>query len=247
MDIYTKLKLQGKHDDANNHIYNTMRKHNASDVSGGSFFVKNDYLNYVRKFIDENKDKEIVKLQAFKQPVGKNIEMAFNLLSLGKFNPKIYGYDMFFHLGLLATLNTNERVKIEKNAVINIEKITKPIKNAQYMDIQLDRNIMLFHHGVERQDAQINFKVFLDNTENNTVDYFKYNSFNNNCQIFVLNLLKCNNIKIDDKLHDFIYQKVEDMNDKTVGHIANMITDIHAFKERITRGGSLKNNYLTVY
>lgn len=233
MDIYTKLKLQGKHDDANNHIYNTMRKHNASDVSGGSFFVKNDYLNYVRKFIDENKDKEIVKLQAFKQPVGKNIEMAFNLLSLGKFNPKIYGYDMFFHLCLLATLNTNERVKIEKNAVINIEKITKPIKNAQYMDIQLDK--------------PINFKVFLDNTENNTVDYFKYNSFNNNCQIFVLNLLKCNNIMINDKLHDFIYQKIEDMNHKTVGHIANMITDIHAFKERISKGGSLKNNYLTVY
>jgi hypothetical protein len=199
------------------------------DIEGGNFFIKNDYLNYVKKFIDENKDKEIVKLQAFKQPVGKNIEMAFSLLSRGQFNPKKFGYDVFYHLGLLATLNTNEKVKIEKNATINIQKITNPIHNAEYINIPLEH--------------PINFKQFLDNTEHNTEDYFKYNSFTNNCQIFVLNLLKCNNIKIDEKVKDFIYQKVEDMNNTGVGYIANFVTGLNAVKERIFKGGNLKNKY----
>ena len=220
---------------------NTIIKHlsrdyidNTADI-GGSFLVKKHYLNYVRNFIDENNDRKIISLQVFRQPIGKAMEIAMRLISLGKFRKEKYGYDAFFHLGLVAVLDDNRKVLIEKNATIDIKQISKN-PNGEYMDVYMSHAIPLID--------------FLNNGQKQmSDDYFTYNPLSNNCQNYVLGLLQGNGL-LDNNLKQFIYQDISDYKNKVVNFIGDKATNIAAIGNRIVHGGSfgshLKNHHVNV-
>lgn len=195
---------------------------------GGSFLVKKNYLNYVQEFINKNNDDEIVSLQVFRQPIGKALELGLRLLSLGKFRKEKYGYDSFFHLGLIATMSDNRMILIEKNATIDIKQISnKP--QGQYMNIPMTTTIKL--------------SDFLDNARKDMGDkYFTYNPFSNNCQNYAIGLLKSNHLLSSD-LNTFIHQDISDYKNKIVNFIGDKVTNLAAIGHRIIKGGSFSSKY----
>ena len=221
-------KLQNKHDEANELVVKALLKDLSSNKindnaeEGGSFFVKNDYLNYVKMFIEANEHKSIVSLEVFRRPIHKTIELALKLITLGKFKPSNYGYDYFYHLGLIAHLNDGCQVVIEKNATINIQKIPKK-PQGDYKSVSIAFPIML--------------KSFLKKGEDNMSEYFFYNPFNNNCQVYVLGLLKANHL-LTPSLEEFILQPVADLISKSVRGLSSFLTNVASFGNRVLLGGS---------
>lgn len=231
MNSIEKLKLSNRHEEATNHIVDSIINNKEPNYKGGAFLVKNDYLNYVKHFIQANANKKIKRIEIFRQPINKAIEVAMKMMSLGKFTPQKYGYDAFYHLGLIATLEDNRRIIIEKNANINIMKISK-LPRGEYFNVHMNNTIPL--------------KQFLDNAMN--PDYFYYDAFENNCQVFVMNLLKSNNL-LTDNSKEFIYQDISSfINKKGVSNmilkgVSKFTTNLGGIANRVIYGGSLTDKY----
>ena len=116
-----------------------------------------------------------------------------NIMTAGKYNQvkRQLNYDDMFHLYLIVKLENGMNLLMEKNQVVNIE----PYK----FDIDKDcKNIKL--------NKDITFTQLLLNGEKFQGDTFwKYHPKTNNCQNFVLSLLKGNNLG-DDSLYSFVKQ-----------------------------------------
>ena len=196
-----------------------------SDVSKG---VRNDYPPSVRAFLEANGDKRIINLRIRRDPVSSAINLAFDVLSAFQWSKakQEENFDKLFHLGLVATLEGNTEALIEKNEVIYVGP-TKPR--------QKDSEIRNTPHPRDTSLA-----TFLERGHASKGDaFFKYDPFNNNCQDFVLGLLKANGVDTP-KAEAFIKQDVSSIVAKLpqyVGAVAKGITDIGAVANVGLEGG----------
>ena len=121
-------------------------------------------------------------------------------------------YDKYFHLDIII----NNKIKIEKNERINIS-----------IDMRINRNEVSYYQLYNVPNIKIN--DFLFNCKYNMGDelYFTYHPFNNNCQIFIMSLLKYNGIN-DLNAQNFIYQDVNYIinNYKTLVKGSKFLTDV---------------------
>lgn len=180
--------------------------------------IRRDYPPSVRKFLLEQGNSKITSMMVRRDPIGAPLNTVLNLISLGKWNElrTKYGYDKLFHLGLEFTIASSKYV-IEKNEVINIAPAKATTKDTQTYPIQLNGTTTL--------------NTLLPKAQKSMGDkYFTYSAFENNCQDFILAILRSNGLG-DSGSTAFIkqdLQKVTGSMPTYVRKIAQLATDIGA-------------------
>lgn len=207
-----------------------------ADVSKG---VRLDYPPSARKTLQKYGEKKILSLTLRRDPVGSAINNAFNILSAGTWSKakKAENFDRLFHLGLLATLEGNTQILIEKNEVIYIGNPKPRQPDTETLNIPAPSDTTLLSFLQRAEDAQ-------------GEAFFRYDPFKFNCQDFVSGLLGANGV-LTTKAKQFIKQDVDALVSKLpsyVAPVARAITDLGALvnvavegagkqsAERATRG-----------
>jgi hypothetical protein len=179
-------------------------------------YGNSDYNTKSRNTLKEVGDAKVFGAKLYRTPVPAYLIEILNVVSLGDFKKKLEKteYDKLFHLGII--LETSKgRVLIEKNEVINVSK-SIPNKTEGYED----KEVTLNNHNLTVQEV-------LDNTRGVLQDrFFKYSAYDNNCQNFILSLLKANNIG-SEKDREFVKQDTEELfkSNPYLRKLANTITD----------------------
>jgi len=162
------------------------------------------YTNKSINVLEKYGNLPIKSLYIYRTPMSNAIDTSLNIVTFGKWNKlkKQLGIDTFFHLSLIAKVCCgNGRFKnivIEKNEMINISSC-------------YDKNAYI---GSEKMKID-NVSVGTDKTINNILEntrkklknlkYFSYDAFENNCQMYIKNILHHNSL-YNDTIHTFLYQ-----------------------------------------
>jgi hypothetical protein len=171
-----------------------------------------------------------------------------NLISFGAFASKLkeLGFDEIFHLYIRVDLNNPNTpngitsLRIEKNHVINIT-LWNPSKD----EVSNKMNLIMpndFWNSI----GGLSLRQFLLNAQNAMgQNYFKYDAFTNNCQVFIYQLLQQNKIlDINPQAKQFIFQDVATLSNELKGTstISSALTNIASIGDTLIYGQGLFNN-----
>ena len=171
----------------------------------------------------------ITKIQIYRTPVEKVPLALLKLLSAGNFDYKSV-YDQLFHLYCVFELANETRTGFlyqltEKNPNIVWESRSNLISTAQnaqsvLFDVQsASKNIVRFGDMIKVLKANVGKQLY------------DYNAAQNNCQLYILNLIKATcaiiSVPVPKNLTDFIYQDLSGVlpSTSTSSKIANAVTD----------------------
>jgi len=181
------------------------------------FKTKYRYNNISTKTIN-NYGNEIIKdLEIVRSPIRSFLMKALNILTLGTLKTAMdkYGFDRFYHLALIVTLESGKKLLVEKNEQINITDSIKIGDNPEYMKVEINKTITL--------NEMLNNSIKTIGQE----QHFIYNAFKTNCQFFILYLLKSSGL-LKDSYYNFLYQDISKLYQELpsyVGTVAKNATD----------------------
>jgi len=159
-----------------------------------------DNYTYQQQSIINTYGKNIItEIQVCRKPVQGILKKTLNVLSFGKFlnNLKKSPYDDVYHLFIIIKLDNNIQILLEKNERISIKVLNKNELSSLFNSENINIDLL---------NKEIIFMDLLNNTYKNMgKNYFIYDSSLYNCQNFVMNILKSNEI-YDIKYEKFIYQ-----------------------------------------
>jgi hypothetical protein len=196
-------------------------------------YGRNDYPIEQQRIIDKYGEKQITNIKIGRTPLPSILTKILNVVSLGAFNKIIQRspYDDLFHLFCILTLSNGSVIKLllEKNEAINMKIISNyNPKNAEYVDVGSVSNVTL--------------NELLNNARKvQGSDFFKYNATTNNCQDFLIAVLKGSKI-LNDNLRSFIKQDVKSIFKSLpiTKKIMNTITGIGGTVDIIKKGLRIK-------
>jgi len=151
----------------------------------------------VRAILKKYSNNDIVRITVRRDPLSTLADLGSNILSLGQFekSKKEAGYDNYFHLYLIATLDNNISLLMEKNEVIRIVLYNGEKDAGESYNVYMPNSI--------------NLNLFLDKALNGQgFDKFSiYDPINANCQIWIDGLMTYNDLyKYNPNLKQFIMQ-----------------------------------------
>jgi len=142
----------------------------------------------IKKLLSQYGDKQIEMITIYRKPIQSYINVVLNTLSLGQLNKNLReaNYDKLFHLYMIVKLSYHEYILIEKNERINIHKVNKIDNMIENREINNINNLTI--------------NQMLNNTINRigNDNFYTYKSHSWNCQNFILNVLKSNNLLNND-------------------------------------------------
>lgn len=196
----------------------------------------NNYTNSVQKILKFNGDKNITKMTVYRTPLSSILKFLLSITSRGEFDRKLkeLPYDDLYHLFLVIQLKDGGKMLLEKNEVIYLKKSTSIPKKTESLEIQLDLS------------APISLNELLNKTKDIMRDkYHLYNSSNNNCQIFLYNILKANSLG-NSANTDFVVQKTQSLfeNDPQFRKIVNSLTDLGAVATNLKQNIDIFSPYI---
>ena len=157
------------------------------------------YSNQQRQLIDKYATNTVVSIRFGRTPLPFLLTKVLQLVSLGAYQTlvKAAGFDKLYHLFAILTLDNGTTILLEKNSTINIKEVSNyNPPRAEY---------------TQPISTNASFKDLLDKTQSKQgAKYFKYSVFTNNCQIFLMDMLKANNL-LTPTLKTFIYQNPADL------------------------------------
>lgn len=157
-----------------------------------------DYPPYVKKILSEYGNQIIKSIALKRRPVSGLLTGALSLFST-KFGKRMKkSFDELFHLFLEIQLQSGTRILIEKNERINMEINPKERDNIQIKNIEIIPQNMSLNTLLETTRRDMGSQ------------YFAYDAAKNNCQNFILNILKSNNIGTEQDIN-FIKQDTEEL------------------------------------
>jgi len=173
---------------------------NIDTIKNVASSVMNKLPNKSAKTLNQFGNIPIQELTVMRSPVTSYMVYLMNLVTLGKFGElkEKYQFDKMFHLSLVAKVkynNAETQVIIEKNERVNISDSFKINKDTQFQSIPIKKTVTI-------SELINNAKTCMG--ENN---FYDYDAFNNNCQVFILNILQCSGLLTEDA-RKFIYQDV---------------------------------------
>jgi len=193
----------------------------------GVIYGPQDHAPYVRKIIEQHGNKKIIRAVAHRKPVDKPLTSALNVVSLGQF-AKQNPYDDLFHLSLFLFLEDGTVMSIEKIENINI--VINPPTHAKAETQEIGN-----FHPVTLNDLIDGAKKVLGDK------YFKYDASVNNCQAYIMALLKGSGLGTAED-YKFIKQDTEQIFKglgKTLA-LSNALTDLGARASVARYGGKVK-------
>lgn len=195
---------------------------------------RNDYPPDARQIIKDYGMKLITNITIGRTPVQKALTGIMNIVSGGDFYKKLSEtpYDKLFHLFIIITLEGGKKIRVEKNEVINIST------NLNKQPKEETKQVSFIPAGITLNQLLEGGKEIQGNK------YFNYSAYNNNCQDFILALLKGSSIG-NEQDYNFIKQDVKTLfkNNPTLRKISNTVTDIGA-RANVLLKGSGNNNPL---
>jgi len=168
----------------------------------------------------------INKIQVYRKPLDLSNQLFVDVMS-GNYLTR--EYDKFFHLALRITTNDGS-VFIEKRPNITVSSSFLITKYTEILDVPIEK--------------EITYDEMLNNTQKYMGKSFNTYSIDNNCQLFVLSILKANGLG-NDNIYEFVKQDTEDLfkhNPKTKEFLNYMAT----IYQQITQGKQYKNNRRTI-
>jgi hypothetical protein len=201
--------------------------------SGGKLFgAKLDFSNKIKKILKKYGDKKIRAIRIGRRPINSLVEKAFQIISLGKWeeNRKKYPYDRLFHLFLVLTMDDGTVISFEKNSIVTMTENDSrcSMKNVECIELEYPADSITLDELVKKPLARIGKEK-----------YFVYQPFDQNCQIFISEVLKTFNL-YSPKAKEFVYQDISEIVERLpfyVKYVAKTITDIDATKSKITGAG----------
>jgi hypothetical protein len=179
-----------------------------SRVRGVTKGIRTNYPPSVRAIINKYRDFDVVKLFIRRKPIVSLIDKALNFLSLGKWRQvkDKLNYDKLFHLSLIAAIRAPpaggaprgniKYILVEKNEVINIKEVdTKEVTAQPRISVPINKPLK-FGEMLDKAQALAGD------------DFFKYNAFSNNCQMFINGILNANQLNTQ-QLNEFVMQDVD--------------------------------------
>jgi len=165
-----------------------------------------DYTDSVKNILNEYGNVSIDRILIFRKPIMSLINIPVKMLNN-------IPYDKYYHLYIVVSLVNGKRYRIEKNERINITDKISYNKDTKYRIIM---NI----------PDNLTMNSMLDNCRNQMSDekFFTYHPFNNNCQVFITNLLTASKIEIFG-YYGFINQDVQYINKnyRTLGKLSSKL------------------------
>jgi len=191
---------------------------------------RNDYPPAVRELIKKYGNKLIKSITIDRTPVVKALQSVLNFVSGGKFNERLdqMPYDEIFHLRIDITFDDNSVLAVEKNEVINMYE--KPVKKEGGEQ-----------RVIEHIPEGTTLNAMLDEAKKiQGSKYFDYSAYNNNCQDFIMALLKGSNIGTPED-YAFVKQDSKSLfkNDSFLRKFANTVTDIGGKANEIIFGSGI--------
>ena len=201
------------------------------DYGKAIVYGRSDYPPKVRSILEKYKNEIVVEMTIKRTPVPSLLTGALNAVSLGSFNKNMDNtpYDKLFHLYLDMKTQSGVHIVVEKNEVINMEVNEKERPQTETKLISsIPQNLTIEH--------------IINNTKHFMGDnFFKYSARDNNCQDFILAILKSNNIGSQEDM-DFVKQNTKQLFEGLTGlrKFSNTITDIGA-KANVALNGAGMN------
>ena len=190
-----------------NNIDNSIEGEGILDLINRVLYNKYDYTNSVKQLLNLYGNERIIKIQIQRKPINSIFNKILDSIHKSE-------YDKYFHLSLLCYIKDGF-ILIEKNE--NINMLYNPIIDGQIYSI-----------GYLQNNLSIN--QMLNNTIKNigVHNYYQYQALNNNCQDFLINILRSNNLLRDSE--SFIKQDVKYIYDnyKTLNFFMNKSTNIYS-------------------
>ena len=156
-----------------------------------------------QSILDKYKSEPIKSIKIYREPLQANIQGFLNLISNGKLSEakKKANFDDLFHLYAVITLDNGKEILLEKNENIYIRDDFNKSKDNESINIDISRF---------NTNKRFDLDTLLYNTEKSIgkFDFYQYNAKTNNCQDFLLNILKANGLD-NKKYTDFIKQDME--------------------------------------
>lgn len=202
------------------------------------------YDNKTTSMLKQIGDLPITRLQIYKAPLREMFNKALDLISLGAWSKskKKYGFDTFFHLGLLATLDNGQ--------TYIIEKLDRP---------SVSQDFNLNEQGLELLDVpltglgskRLTINMMLEDARKAVGDqkFFEYDSFRNNCQFFVRMLLD-NQGLYTEREKNFFFQDISQLVNELPEYVQKFqrfATDTTATVGKITGQGTNEPRRQPIY
>lgn len=185
-------------------------------------------IDLMRQYGSQN----IVDMACVREPIKKGVEIALNLITLGKYgkNQKRLNYDTMFHLFLRLTLASGTVIRFERNQVIEarVEKNLNP--RDDMMKVPLKGMTTNWNSLWQNTFKQIGDRIFV------------YDAITNNCQKFVRDVLASNGL-LNPQLELFIVQDAEAVVPEFADWIGRGVTDLAAQVDHLIYGGAF-NPYI---
>jgi DNA adenine methylase len=197
-------------------------------------FGRSDYPPVQKQLIDKYGTQAITDIKIGRTPLPKLLTSILNIISLGQFQSimKQSPYDKLYHLFCIITLDNGIKILLEKNEAINIQiKSLYNPKNTEYEEAPYI-------------PSGLTFKELLDNGKQiQGKKWFVYNAVTNNCQDFLISVLKGSSILTKD-LQDFIKQDVKSLFDTLPisKNIVDVATSIGNKIDIIKKGGIMDDD-----
>lgn len=193
-------------------------------------YGREDYPASQQRIINKYGEYRIKNIRVGRTPLPSIITKILNVVSLGAYNKllKESPYDKLFHLFVVITLSNGTVVKIllEKNEALNMKVVSNyNPTGAEYMEVTNIPSDLTFSdllNGARKRQGS---------------NYFKYNALHNNCQDFIMDLLKGSSIS-NNNLQNFIKQDVKSIfkNYPRTRKFINTITDIGGKIDIVRKG-----------
>ena len=186
---------------------------------------KNKFPPNLKIFLDKNGDKMVETMEVTRTPLDAVLTKVLQTATLNQFNKAVasMGYDNMFHLALVL----NNKHQLDKQAVVTMAHIRKT-KNTEVMKIKMPK--------------PVTFRELILNTldEMGNSRFSTYDSAKNNCQDFVMGVLKGNKIPLTKEQTDFIKQDTVELFQKVpkyTSKLAKYVTDAGAIADKFMQGG----------
>ena len=200
--------------------------------AGKLFGAKLGFSNKIKSILKKHGDKKIKAVRIGRRPINSLVEKAFNLISLGKWeaNRKKYYYDKLFHLFLILNLEDGTIISFEKNSIVTMTENDSrcSMKDVDCLELEYPADSITVRELVEKPLERIGKDK-----------YFIYDPFEQNCQIFIADILKTFNL-YSSKSKEFVYQDVSAIVEKLpfyVKYVAKAVTDVDATVKKATGAG----------
>jgi len=176
-------------------------------ISGVSRGIRTGYSPKVRDILNKYGDFTITNIYIRRKPIVNMIDRFLNLISFGQLDKAKaeLGYDKLFHLSMVLLLRPTNKpsgsggavyVLVEKNEVINMDMLSyKQVISQPHLQFGIP--------------SGTSFRDIIERAQHMTgSDFFKYDAFNNNCQMFIAGILQASGL-LNEKFKLFILQDTE--------------------------------------